>query len=62
MNLQAGFVDVMYVWFLVESPSEEPLEPRHLPPQVRHRMDADLQVHEEKYLNLTPKWDIDIVS
>ena len=28
---------------LVEGPREEPLEPRHLPPQVRHRVHADLQ-------------------
>ena len=33
---------------LVEGPREEPLEPRHLPPQVRHRVHADLRVFKNK--------------
>ena len=32
---------------LVEGPGEEPLEPRHLPPQVRHGVHADLRVEED---------------
>ena len=33
---------------LVEGPGEEPLEPRHLPPQGRHRVHADLRVHGQQ--------------
>ena len=57
---------------LVEGPREEPLEPRHLPPQVRHRVHADLRVfknkervvrspyriHDNYYLNLPLMWHI----